>query len=245
MENELSILIVEDEALIAETIRLMLEDFGYHVAGICYGYDQALGAVCSAEYDLLLTDIDLGEGRQERSGFGLVKALTACRRVPFIFLTAFDDRDIIRQAASLMPSAYLTKPINPASLYACIQVGMEAFRSQQPPAPVAPARPGFFYTKVGRRLVKLDWSAVYQLESVKNYVLVRTAEYPYGLPLRSSLVSVWQAMMPVAQQARFVQISRSMVIDRAIIRSYGAMTVETRYGVFKCTMRPGEGYTGE
>ena len=103
MENELSILIVEDEALIAQTLRLMLDDFGLHVAGVCYDYEQALEAVRSAEYDLLLTDINLGEGQGVRSGFELVRAMQALRNVPFIFLTAYDDRDTIRQAASLRP----------------------------------------------------------------------------------------------------------------------------------------------
>ena len=132
-------------------------------------------------------------------------------------------------------------------MYAAIQVGVENFRTQQSPTPGGVGglgSPEFIYTKVGRRLIKLDWSAVYQLESVKNYVLLRTAEHPYGLPLRSSLVSVLHTMLPAAQRTRFVQISRSLVLDRGIIRSYSETQVETRYEIFKCTMRFWEGPPG-
>lgn len=241
METELSILIVEDEALIAETIRLMLADFGFHIAGVCYDYDQALMAIHWGQYDLLLTDLDLGEGLRDRSGFGLVSTMQAIQEVPFIFLTAFDDHDTIRRAARLRPSAYLTKPINPATLYASIQVAMEHFRTSQPiPLVENPTAPDFIYTKVGKRLIKLFWAEVYQLESIKNYVLLRTAEHPYGVPIRSSLLSVMQAMMPVNQQERFVRISRSMLIDRSIIRSYSETQVETLHGIFKGTIRPAE-----
>ena len=233
MENELSILLVEDDVLIGETLRLMLEDFGYHVTGVCYTYAQALDAVCRLDYDLLITDINLGDGLTQQSGLTLIGNLDKLKKVPFIFLTAFDDRDTIRQAAALKPSAYLTKPVKPVTLYAAIQVAVENFSTNQmSSATNKHSSPAFMYVKVGKRLLKLFWSDVYLLESIKNYVLIRTARYDYGIPIRSSLLSVMHEMMPTDQKGRFVKINRRLVIVRTIIRSWSDTQVETIHGVF-------------
>lgn len=237
MENEISILVIEDEVLIAETIRMMLEDFGYHISAVCYDYDTALQAIKGAEFDLVLTDINLGEGIDQRSGFGLMAELNKEKGIPFIFLTAFDDRDTIRKAANLHPSAYLTKPVNASNMYASIQIAVENFKNQHAPAPGGNiACPDFFYVKLGKRVLKIVWGDVYYLEAVKNYVVIKTAEYQAGLVIRSSLSRILEEMMPVAYRSRFVKISRSIAVDSMIIQSYSEQEVQTIFGNFKCSV---------
>ena len=104
MEQLIKILIVEDEALIAQTIKMQLEDFGYNIVKICYNYIDALEAIAETTYDVLLTDINLGDGIDIKSGIqiaGQVKQINSC---PIIFLTAFSDKDTIKKAAILAPS---------------------------------------------------------------------------------------------------------------------------------------------
>jgi two-component system, LytTR family, response regulator LytT len=69
MENEIDILIVEDEALIAENIKLQLQDFGYHVMKVCYNYNTALQAINENSFDVLITDINLGDGIDKKAVF--------------------------------------------------------------------------------------------------------------------------------------------------------------------------------
>lgn len=235
MENEISILVIEDEALIAETIRWMLEDFGYHVTGVCYSYDAALEAIEKGGYDLVLTDINLGDGIEVRSGFDLMATLSRTRKCPFIFLTAFDGKDIIRKAAMLHPSAYLTKPINAPNLYASVQLAVENFKNDKTSLTGKTSYPDYIYIKLGKRVFKVLWEDVYYLESIKNYVLLKTPEFDSGLLIRSSLLQIMEQMIPLDQRSRFVKISRSIAIDHSIISSFSDQNVHTRYGVFKCT----------
>lgn len=71
MESEISILIIEDEALIAQNIKMQLESFGYSIAGVCYKFNAALKAIEEVDYDLVITDINLGDGMYEKVAFVL------------------------------------------------------------------------------------------------------------------------------------------------------------------------------
>jgi DNA-binding NarL/FixJ family response regulator len=127
MENEIDILIVEDEALIAQKIKMQLEDFGYNIVAVCYNYGSAEKAINETLFDVLITDINLGDGLEIKSGIQLAKALKQIKDCPVIFLTAFSDKDTIKKAAALSPSAYLVKPVNTANLYATVQLAVENF----------------------------------------------------------------------------------------------------------------------
>lgn len=237
MENEISMLVIEDEALIAETIRMMLEDFGYRVHAVCHDYDTSLQAIKNPGFDLVVTDINLGEGTDKRSGFGLMAELNRLKSCPFIFLTAFDDRDTIRKAADLHPSAYLTKPVSAANLFASVQIAVENFRNRTAAVPTDRISSlDYIYIKLGRRVLKIVWTDVYSLEAVKNYVVVKTAEYNSGLVIRSSLSRILEEMMPLYHRRRFVKISRSLAIDRNAILSCYETEVHTTFGNFKCNI---------
>jgi len=237
MENEISMLVIEDEALIAETIRMMLEDFGYRVQAVCHDYDTALLAIKTTGFDLVLTDINLGEGTDKRSGFELMAELNRLQSCPFIFLTAFDDWDTIRRAAALHPSAYLTKPVNAANLFASVQIAVENFKNRTA-AVHGDSIPSldYIYIKLGRRVFKVVWADVYSLEAIKNYVVIKTAKYNAGLVIRSSLSRILEEMMPSYHRGRFVKISRSLAIDRNVILSCYETEVHTTFGNFKCSI---------
>lgn len=237
--DSINIIIIEDEALIAENIRQQLEDFGYGVAGVYYRFDTARNALTKGNFDLVITDIDIGNGIAERSGIVLMKFLRSLKKCPIIFLTAHGDRDTIARAAALNPSAYLVKPVNATNLYATIQVAVENFNSTKTASlsSSAPEVPDHFFVKLGHTLVKLEWSDVFSMMAVKNYVLLKTLEHPSGLPVRSSLQHVLQSMVPRDLRDSFIRINRSEVIARRIIKKITATTIETTQGVFS--------YTGE
>jgi two-component system, LytTR family, response regulator LytT len=237
MEPSISILIVEDEALIAENIKLLLEDFGYNIAEVCYKYETALKAIATNNYDLVITDINLGNGIDERSGIALMSLLKQQKKCPFIFLTAFGDKDTIKKASLLHPSAYLIKPVNPASLYASIQVAMENYNTATAAAEAIEEAvvPDFFYTKFANRTVKVFWKDVYHFEAIKNYVRIKTKEYSNGLLVRGSLQQVMQVMVPRSLQNDFVRINRAEALPKKIILKVGNGVIETMHGNFSCS----------
>ena len=59
-----SVLIVEDEPLIAMMLEDFLESLGHKVAGTCDGVDEALDLVAAGGFDVAILDVSLKDGRQ-------------------------------------------------------------------------------------------------------------------------------------------------------------------------------------
>ena len=102
------ILVIEDEAAIRTNISLMLKGEGYTVSGAENG---RRGVELAREFlpDLVLCDVMM----PELDGFGVLDALRAEARfadLPFLFLTALDDRASMRRGMNLGADDYLTKP---------------------------------------------------------------------------------------------------------------------------------------
>jgi DNA-binding LytR/AlgR family response regulator len=236
MENEISILIVEDEALIAENIKMQLEDFGYTIAKICYNYTSAVEAVRLAAFDLLITDIDLGNGIENKSGIQVAQHLLTTQNKPIVFLTAFSDKDTIKKAAFVKPSAYLVKPVNAASLFATVQIAVENFNNNIIPQTHEQNAPTYFFVKQGSKMYKIMWDDVYHLEAVKNYVKINAKPYSVHILMRGSLQNFLSQIVPVAFRQKFVRINRSEAIDKNIITSIEKDAITTPYGEFKTSV---------
>jgi DNA-binding response OmpR family regulator len=96
----LRIQIIEDEVLIAETIRMHLEDQGHEVCNISISYEEAVEAFANDRPDLAIIDIRL---YGEKSGIDYARYLfEQTNRIPFIFLTSQQDRRIFNLAVETL-----------------------------------------------------------------------------------------------------------------------------------------------
>lgn len=236
MENNISVLVIEDEALIAETIKMQLEDFGYGITQVCYKYETALAAIETTDYDIIITDINLGYGVDIKSGIILMQQLKKIRECPFVFLTAFSDRDTLKKATLLYPSAYLVKPVNAASLFAAIQLAMENFENKNTAGINNlgnETMPDYFFAKLGNSLAKIFWKDIYCIEAVKNYVRIKTTRHAVDPLIRGSLQQFLKINMPKTYSSLFIKINRSTAITKEIIIKLNKDTVETVYGSFE------------
>jgi len=231
MNEKIKILIVEDEAIIAQNLKLTLEDFGYEISGVCYAYEPALECIRNLDFDILLLDINLGN-HFTKTGLDLASLLPQIKQIPFIFLTAFSDRETVLKASKLNPSAYLVKPVNGPGLFAAIQTAIANY-TQKKPASVPGEKQEFqneFYTKIGQRYVKVGWHEVYVISSGKNYCMLITANNPGGFPIRISLQQALQTFIPEPLRSKYVQISRNMAILKTTIKEIKGVTVITTHG---------------
>jgi two-component system, LytTR family, response regulator LytT len=237
MENSIRILIIEDEALIAEDLRLTLEELGYVVTGTCYSFADAKVELAKKNMDLVILDINLGDPNGEQGGMALAEIIRTGPKVPFIFLTAYSDQDTIRQATRLRPSGYLIKPVNTAALFAAIQTAIEA-NPQEPPVPQGPSE--YFFVRMGSRSHRVSWNDVYCVEAGKNYVTIRLINSKTHFPLRGTINFVISQLMPTPLQDDFIRINRSTSINKRFITSYTASEVycmEERFENTKFTIR--------
>ncbi len=224
---KISLLIVEDEALIAENVRLTLEDLGYEVLDTCYSYAQAVAAFAQYAPDLVLLDINLGSADPARDGLALAQLLSAqTAPPPFIFLTAYNDLDTIRQATRLAPSGYLIKPVNGAALFATIQTAIaHSLAHRAAPLPTAslaagPEPPEYFFVKLGDTNHRVQWADVSCIEAGKNYVTLRTGANRLGYPIRGSLSYVLDSLLPASLHAAFIRVNRRTSLNAVFITHY-------------------------
>ena len=82
--NPLSILVVEDEALVAMQLQFLIEDTGHSVAGWATDIDEAHAILARCGADLALVDIHLADGP---TGTQLAEHLLDLD-IPVVFMTA-------------------------------------------------------------------------------------------------------------------------------------------------------------
>lgn len=116
-----SILIVEDEAIVALDLRTQLEDLGYDVIGIADQADDALKIAAAQRPDLVLMDVRL---KGPTDGITTAGILLRMYQVPVIYLTAHSDDETVQRAAGTAAYGYLTKPFQIRELRAAIEVAL-------------------------------------------------------------------------------------------------------------------------
>lgn len=124
-----SVLIVEDEGIIAAEIEMILRDLGYRIAGRAKNGLQALDLLASTSPDIALLDIDL---RGKISGIEVAEVIQDKYAIPFIFLTALADATTLERVKRTMPYGYIVKPFNENDLRTALELALYRFRMQQP-----------------------------------------------------------------------------------------------------------------
>ena len=112
------VLIVEDEFIVANDLRLTLKQAGYDVIGIAISAEEADEYIKKSKPDLILLDIRL-EGKQ--SGIDLAKKLKE-ENIAFIFLSANSDQKILEQAKQTDPYGFLVKPFREKDLLIALEI---------------------------------------------------------------------------------------------------------------------------
>ena len=121
--------IVEDEVIVARDIKEILQKAGYHISGLAHDYDTGLIQFKNRIPDLLICDINLGNGK---NGIELVKELNSIRPIPIIFLTAYSDDDTVSAALNTNPESYLTKPFTKEQLLISVNRILKSFFGDKP-----------------------------------------------------------------------------------------------------------------
>ncbi|OHD66037.1 MAG: hypothetical protein A2176_09750 [Spirochaetes bacterium RBG_13_51_14] len=112
--SKATLLIVEDELVIALNIQKILEKLDYSVAGIVTTGEDAVNKALELHPDLILMDIILAG---DMNGIEAARAIRKEFDIPIIYLTANADSTTVEQARDTLPYGYLNKPINERDLF--------------------------------------------------------------------------------------------------------------------------------
>ncbi len=119
MDSPASVLIVEDEWVVARDMQRCLEDAGYRVIGIASSAADALTRIDAEPPDLVLIDIVLG------ADDGIALAEQLCDRdVAFVYVTAHTDPETLARAKETAPLGYVVKPFDDRQLLSTIELAL-------------------------------------------------------------------------------------------------------------------------
>ena len=213
MAHEMKIAIVEDELLIAENIRMILEEIGYQSCEPVSSYEEALEMIQQQKPDLVLLDINLGA---DKDGIDIAKQINQQYNLPFIFLTANSDRATVEKAKQVKPYAYLVKPFTKEELFTSIEIALNNFNSSKErysPTPTGNSQQSIFI-RDNHRFIKVLFRDIAYLESRENYVVIHTIDKK-TITHRSTF-SEFLAQLPAD---RFFRIHRSFAIQTELIEN--------------------------
>ncbi|MDP5102438.1 MAG: response regulator [Erythrobacter sp.] len=114
-EQTTSVLIIEDEPLIAMQLEDLVAGLGHTVCGTAATRTLARQAVAEARPGLVLADIQLADGS---SGLDAVDDILAAGSMPVIFITAYPERLLTGDRPE--PTYLVTKPFQEATVRAAI-----------------------------------------------------------------------------------------------------------------------------
>lgn len=109
--------IIEDEFFVAHQLSDLIEGLGCDVVSIHHSGEEFLNET-DWQFDIAVVDIFLSNAL---TGLDVGKELSD-RNIPFLFLTANQDEQTLREAALLRPSAYLTKPFQKTDVVAAFEI---------------------------------------------------------------------------------------------------------------------------
>jgi DNA-directed RNA polymerase specialized sigma24 family protein/CheY-like chemotaxis protein len=110
-----SVLIIEDEPIIALDIEAMVQELGHEVTGIARTHKEAVALMKHKRPGLVLADIQLADGS---SGLDAVNEILHTVNVPVIFITAYPERLLTGEKPE--PAFLITKPFQPDAVKAAI-----------------------------------------------------------------------------------------------------------------------------
>ena len=119
--NKATILIVEDDAILAMALRGKISRLGYNVVGPFAFGEEAIAFLPGRQVDLVLMEIELAG---DMNGITTAEILLGMSDIPVVFLTAYSQNGLLEQAKTVSPYGYLVKPVSDQALAATVEMSL-------------------------------------------------------------------------------------------------------------------------
>lgn len=124
-----SVLVIDDDPVIQDLVRALLEPEGYQVHSACSG-QAGLNALPQVNPDLIILDIDLGD----MTGLVVCKKIRSTSKIPIIMLSAKNQELDKVVGMEFGADDYISKPCNPRELVARVRAQLRRWSQWQTPA---------------------------------------------------------------------------------------------------------------
>jgi diguanylate cyclase (GGDEF)-like protein len=126
-EEQVTILLVEDEGIVAQDLEETVTELGYKVLGVASEGVQAVCMAAELRPQLIIMDVGL---KGDIDGIQAAQLIQENTHVPVIFLTGHRDVKTIERAVRTGPLAYLVKPFQEVELHSAIEVAIHKHRAE-------------------------------------------------------------------------------------------------------------------
>ena len=157
------VLAVDDDLGILKLTQVSLEGAGYSVLAYDNPFDALEELGDGLRPDVIVSDISM----PSMDGFGFyqkVREVNELRSIPFLFLTALDDRSHVRRGMTLGADDYLTKPFAKDELVEAVEVRMRRIEELRRPVEGIVKAKGLGAPLVEQDGERLDWDSLKALE---------------------------------------------------------------------------------
>lgn len=124
-EKDTRILIVDDEVSIRLSFEMILAREGYGPITTASTLDEALDAIKEHEFDLIISDIVLGEERGTDLLFKIKESGIEC---PVVMVTGFPNLDTAAEAVRYGAFDYIAKPVNKETLLRFVRQALKHWK---------------------------------------------------------------------------------------------------------------------
>lgn len=232
-----SILIVEDESIVAMDLAARLQKMGFHITGKATTGKSAINFLKKENPDLVLMDIQL---RGELDGIETARRMNEIAEIPLIYLTAQTDMPTLERAKQTLPAAYLTKPFDERSLQIAIELAINNFAFRKNALSSSPQyiakneteKPDkslnadsilrandAVFIKQNYKFVKIQLNDLLYLQADGIYTDLVTAKHKYSLRLTLNQV------VEKLNVAHIIQVHRSYAINLRHVEEFNASEI--------------------
>lgn len=194
----MEILIVEDDALIAEHLKEIIGDESKDIVHIAYSGLEAMTILKEQTFDLLLLDINMESAVM---GIELATYVNEHYQIPFIFITAQSDKQIVNRAVSMHPAAFIIKPFSPVSVQAAINIVRHSISKDK------------LVIRDAYKDIVIPMNSILYGKASNNYVEIYSSKRRWVV--RSTLLNLLEQLPP----DKFIQIHRSFFVNTSFVES--------------------------
>lgn len=209
MDN-LRILIVNEEVLIADDLKDLLHSFGQRDICLAHSKDEAIKQLDIFKPEVAILDIRI---EKEMDGVEIGDYINFNHQIPFIYVTAQSDMAMIKEIVKTKPTAYFTKPIKIPDLL--VSLYLIASQTEQ-------NKKSCLHIKNGYDVVIIPFDTILYIEGEGNYINIYYGEKK--IVSRQSLDSIMEFLVPKL----FFRIHRSYIINISKVRRYSRKEVEIK-----------------
>lgn len=165
------ILVVEDNAIIAQDIVEILQEIGFKNIYKTHNKQEAEKLLKNIQFDLALIDINL---QNALDGIDLAKKFDSIYQTPYLYLTSYSDDLTINKVKETKPHGFVLKPFSKETLKVNLLLALrEKDNSNKPEITEKNLNGNLLTIKDGYDFIKIQIDEILWVEADKNYIHVK------------------------------------------------------------------------